>query len=156
MADDVLQAEAEVELLLERLIFEEERLLADRLFDDDADLVVDDRFGEVVEGAHLGRFDGAFDGAVTGDDDDDNVRGEALEVAEELGRFDAGHVNVGQEELEGRAFELAQGLLGVVSGAGVVAFAGEELGEGLKDDAVFVENEQAGFVHVAVGNHRLI
>ena len=85
VADDVFQAEAQVELLAQRLVLEQQRLLAHGLLDDDADLVIDDRLGEIVERAHLGRFDRAFDRAVAGDDDDDDVRESPADVAQKLG-----------------------------------------------------------------------
>src|SRR5205814_9604680 len=83
---------------------------------------------------------------VTGDHDHRNVRMAAADGAKEVGGFDAGDVDIGQEKLDLRAFKDAIGRVGVGGGADVVAFAGKELGEGLEDDAVFVEDEQAGFM----------
>lgn len=68
MADDVFEAEAEVELLAESLVSEEQGLLADGFFDDNADFIVDDGLGDVVEAPSLMASTAAFDGAVAGDD----------------------------------------------------------------------------------------
>ena len=49
VADDVLEPEAHFQLLAKRLIFKEQRLLAYGLFDDDADFIIHDRLGQIVE-----------------------------------------------------------------------------------------------------------
>ena len=51
VANDVFQSESEIELLAQRLILKKQRLLADGLFDDDADFIIDNRFGQVFERA---------------------------------------------------------------------------------------------------------
>jgi len=74
----------------------------------------------------------------------------AADGAEKFRRLESGHVDVGEKQFDLGAFEDAQGVGRVVGGADVIAFAGEELGEGLEDDAVFVEDEQAGFMGLGV------
>ena len=101
MADNVLQTETQIELLFQGLVFEEKRLLPHRLFDDDTDLVIDDRLGEIIEGPDLGCLDRPFDRAVAGDDDDHDMRESPADVAEKIGGLDAGHVDVREEQLDG-------------------------------------------------------
>ncbi len=118
-------------------------MLADGFFDDDADFIIDDGFGEVVENAHFCGFDSAFDGAVAGDDDHDDVRGAAADIAEKFGGFYAGHVDVGEEDFDLAVFQEGIGVFRYVAGAEIVTLAAEELGEGLEDDAILVEDEDA-------------
>jgi hypothetical protein len=146
VADDVLEAEPEVELLLQGLVLEDEGLLADGLLDRDADFVVDDRLREVVERAELDRLDGALDRAVARDHDGHDVGEAALEGAEEFGGLDAGHVDVGEQDFDLGAFHDRHRLVGLVGRADLVALTGEELGEGLEHDPVLVHDQQPGLV----------
>jgi hypothetical protein len=143
VADDVLEAEAQVELLLEGLVLEEQGLLADGLFDDDANFIIDNGFGQVIERAELDRLNRALDRAVAGDDDDDDVREATADGAEKLGGLQAGHVDVGQKQLDLRAFENGLSLFAAIGGADFVAFADEELRERLEHDPVFVHDQQS-------------
>ena len=141
VADDVLEPEPHFQLLAKRLIFEQQRLLANGLLDHDADFIIDDRLGEIVKGSHLGRLDGAFDRAVAGDDDGDHVRGAAAKIAEKFGGLDPRHVDVGQQDFDLSVFQNRQRLLRHVASADVVTLAAEELGQRLQDDAVLIEDE---------------
>ncbi len=140
--DDVLQAEAQIELLPERLVFEQQRLLPNRFLDDHADFIIHDRLGEIIERPHLRRFDGAFDRAVAGDDDDHDMRRPPADIAQKIRRLDAGHVDVRQQQFDLPAFRAGQGVLGGRSQrAHVVSLAAQELRKGLQNDPVLIENQ---------------
>lgn len=60
VADDIAKPEPHVELLFQRLVFEQQRLLPGGFLDDDADLFIDDRLGQVIECADFRGFDGTL------------------------------------------------------------------------------------------------
>ena len=74
LADDALQAEADVELRLEILVLFDDAAMIQGPIDRHFQLVVDDRLGDQVEGAGANGLDGGFDGAVAGHQDDGRVR----------------------------------------------------------------------------------
>jgi hypothetical protein len=84
VADDVFQPKAQVELLLESLVFEHEGLLPHGFFTDDADFIIDDGLGQIIKSAQLDRLDRAFDRSKAGDDDHDNMRMATADGAKEL------------------------------------------------------------------------
>ena len=112
MADDVLHSEAQIELLLERLIFKQQRLLANGFFDNDADFIIDDGLGEIIEHAHFRGFDSAFDGAVAGDDNHDDVRVAAAHIAQKIGRLNPRHIDVRQQQFDRIGFHDRQRIVG--------------------------------------------
>ncbi len=64
--DDVLHAEPLIELGFERFVFFDDATLTDRPLDGELEFFVDHGFCEVIEGPEPNRFDGTFDGSVTG------------------------------------------------------------------------------------------
>ncbi len=70
--------------------------------------------GDVVDGADLDRFDGRFNGAVGGDDDDVDLMVDALHFLEHVHAVHAGHLDVQEHDVDIVLLEPLQALPAVV------------------------------------------
>jgi hypothetical protein len=89
---------------------------------------VDGLLHEVV-GAELNGFDGAFDGALRGDDDDGAGGAGFAEAMEEFHAVHARHFHVSDDERGGPGLDFFEGLEAVFRDFSAVAPAGDEFGE---------------------------
>ena len=96
---------------------------AQRLLDDDADLVLVEGLGDVVEGARLERLDRVVDGAVRGEHDH-RPRGIVAERgAEQIHPVDLGHAQIGDHQVDVVLLEEGERRLAVLRGVDLVAVA---------------------------------
>ena len=100
VADDVLQAEPQVELRFELLVLFDHFALRQRPVDRHAQLFVDQRLGEQVERAGPQRFDARFDRRIAGDQDDRRLRIVLAAMRQNLEAVAVGQADVGQHQVE--------------------------------------------------------
>ena len=120
-AHDVVEAEAVAELLVQHPVLAHQVRPLHRPAQHEQQLVLLQGLGQVVEGALAHRVDGAVDGPVGGHQDDEG-RGLQLEdLAQQLDAVEVGHLQVGEDDVEGAALGGLEGLAAVAGGGGLVA-----------------------------------
>ena len=62
-------------------------------------MITGKRLGQEIEGPLLHRFDGGLDRTVAGHDDDRRVGGDRLQPAQKLQAVQAGHADVGDDQI---------------------------------------------------------
>ena len=104
LADDVGEGVLAGELLLEVEVLVLELLLAERPADDEHELVVVERLGDVVDGAALHGLDGVLGRGVGGDHDDRRRRGSsARTLRQQVEAVAVGHLDVAEDDVGVRA-----------------------------------------------------
>jgi len=97
--------------------------------------------GDVVDGADLDRFDGRFNGAVGGDDDDVDLMVDALHFLEHVHAVHAGHLVVQQDEVEGVVQDRLDGRLAVFRLLDPVAFRNQKIAQHFPLRAAVLNNQ---------------
>jgi hypothetical protein len=149
VADDVAEAVAFGELVLQRPHLGRERLLRQDPLDAHLDFVVDDGLRQIIGRPLLDRPDGVLDRAVAGDHDDGGV---GIAVADHLEEFEAvglGHRDVRDDEVERGGRQARGGLAERLGRLDEVAFEAQELRQARQDDLVVIHDEDACASHKA-------
>ena len=89
----------DVESLFERAVLADDRLLGQRTFQTNAELLIDDWFGEIVMRPHLDRLDGALDGPVGGHHDYGCFGCFAAQDVQQLKAVPSRHVDVTKDQI---------------------------------------------------------
>ena len=152
-ADDVLQPNLIVELRPQLPVLFDDLPLAQGPLDRQVEFGVDHRLGDVVEGAHADRFDGAFDRAVAGDQDDVGVRGVLDGPLQQMKAVRIGQAHVAQDDLERKFAHPLDGVEAGEGGLGPVSEAAQIVGHGLADLLVVVDNQQRTLIGLLHRNH---
>ena len=145
LADDVGEAEALAELVLEADVLVLEALALEGLLEHEQEIVVLEGLLDVVEGADLHGRDGRLDRAVGGDDDDGRQRVDPLDPPQDLDPVHPRHEEVEQDDVEGLGRELLERLLARARDLDLVALRGQELGQDVVDDRLVVDDVDDAF-----------
>ena len=156
VADDPLEAELLVELLLQLDVGALEPLRLRRLVGHGSQLVDIERLGQVGRGAGLHGGDGRLDRAVAGQDHDLGVGKLALGLGQDLEPADPVHDQVGDDDVEDLLFDQPQALAAAGGDDAVVADPLETLGHGRGVRFVVVDHQDADLlVHRPIARGRL-
>ena len=157
--DDVVQAVTLVELATEVRVLRQQDVLADRLLDGDAELVVDHGLGQVIHRAAANDLHRHLHGGIAGDRQGHDVGVLAAQRLDELQPAHASERHVDDRDSPRRRHraltprrEDLHRFLGAVSGVGRVPVAAEQLGDRLRDDAIAVDDQYV--VGVVARGHR--
>ena len=146
LADDVGEAEALPELVLEPDVLVLEALALEGLLDGhEQELVVLERLLDVVEGADLHGRDGRLDRAVGRDDDDRDQGIDPLDPPQDLDAVHPRHEKVEEDDVEGLGGEFLQRLLARARDLDLVALRRQELGQDVVDDRLVVDDVDDAF-----------
>ena len=121
--------------------FVAECFLFDRFLDRPPDDVVDDRLGQIIGRAQASRFDRGFDRAVPGQHDDGGARESAFQIAQNAGRLFAAKLQIGQQDVDRRIFELLVGVREIVGSDDFESVPPQQGGQRMRDDAILVQDE---------------
>ncbi len=152
-AGDVGEGVTVFELAAEVPVFRHEGVVSDGAFEAEAEFAFGGGLGEEVDGAVAEGFDGALDGAVTGEHDGGGAAAGFDDFAEEVEAASAGEADVDDGDADGGV----GAVVGVGSGGGeggagffeggcdlrAEAFGVEELGEAFADEGVVIDDEDA-------------
>ena len=128
VADDVLHAEAEIELGLERLVLFDHLALVQGPLDGHLQLFVDQRLGEEVEGPQADRLDGRLDRAVAGDHDHGRVRLLLAAMGQQVEAVAVAQADVDQHQVVGLAIDGGDAFGQAGGRIGLVALLAEPVG----------------------------
>ncbi len=123
VADDGVEGVTVVELGVEALVFGFEGAGAEGALEEEFEVVEVDGLGEEVGGAFLHGFDSGLDGAVGGEENDDEIGVGGAGATEELEAVGAGHAQVGEHEVGRGVGDEAESGVGVFGEADVVVGA---------------------------------
>ena len=154
LADDAVEPEAAVELLLERAVLGLELAPLEALADGEADLLVLERLRDVVEGALLHGVDGALDRRERGDHHHHQVGVVLADLPEDLHAGEAGQHEVEQDEVDLLALEQGQRLLAGARHDRLVALLAHQRGEDVLEDLLVVDDEDAHAADLRAGRSR--
>src|SRR5690606_37609625 len=141
LRDDLAVASLDADFLAQARDFAAQRLTLLGLLEREHELVRTERLGEVVVGAALHRLDGHLDAAVGGHDDDHALAIGLAVAVEEVEPAEAGHAHVAEDDVGLQLQRPAQTLLAVTRGEDLVAFFGEDEGNGLPETRLVVDNQ---------------
>jgi hypothetical protein len=145
VADEGVEIDAfGAELAAERGVFASEAADFERAGDLGEEFIEDDGFHQIIMCAESEGGDGVFDRGVGGDDEDAEFRLAFEELFEEGETIAIGELDIGDDEIGIEGGELMESARGGASERGVVAFALEEFLEGLGDDGLIINDEDAG------------
>ena len=111
-------------------------LLMDRMT-----LSMDRGFSNQIKGTELGGFNGCFDGAVPGDDDDLNVGVAFFNLLQCFDAIDSGHPDIQQHQVRRFFVDYFQCFISIGCGDDLKSFIRQEAAEGFEDGG-FVVNDQ--------------
>ena len=142
VADDVLHAEAQVELGLERLVLLDHLLLVERPLDGHQQLFVDQRLGQEVEGPEADGLDRGLDCAIAGDHD--HGRGGTILAAmgQQIETVVVAQPNIGQHQIVGLAIDGRPAFGEGGRGVDGIALIAEPVGHRSQHVAVVVDQQQ--------------
>ena len=143
VADEVAHAGAGAEAVAEEAGFDVEGAALGGAIEGGGELFEGEGLGEVVAGAGAHGFDGGVDGGEGGHDDDDGLGMVGVDVFEQREAAAAGELEVEQEDIDGAVLEGEAGGGDGVGGLGGEAEAGGDLGAGVADGGIVVDDQDA-------------
>ena len=149
VADELVHAAHERQLLLEPLLAVNEPAALERLPDEMQDLVRRERLGDVVVRAPLDRVDRGLDAALSGDHDDLDARPLTADAVEELEPAHPREGEVGEHQVGLLLLELRDRVDGVVDGKHAVALGAQRVAQRLAHGGVVIDDEDS-----RLGAHR--
>ena len=156
IADDPLEAEPLVELLLKLDVRSLQPLRLRRLVGDRPQLVDIQRFGQIGRGPRLHGGHGRLDRAVPGQDHDLGVRQLALRLGQHLEPTHAFHDQIGDDDVEDLLFDELQSVGSAGRDHAVVPDPLEALGHGRGVRLVIVDHQDADLlIHRSIARARL-
>ena len=144
LADDLVEAVALLELLLERAVLARQAALFEAFADGEQDLFVLERLGDVVESADAHRFDGALDRGVRRDHDHHLLGIARAQLLQDLHARHAGEHEIEQHEIDRFALGKEQRLLAGAGGDRAQTLAPEERPEDVLEHLFVVDDEDVG------------
>ncbi len=143
-AYDAGQAVALFELLAQILVLGAQPALLEGRFEHVQQLFELEGLADEIRGAALDGVDRVFHGAVAGDDDADDARVALQRRGQHFAAVDAGQAQVGDEHVEGKAFELLEGLLARRRFGHLVPGVGEAFGHHSAQGIFVVDQKEMG------------
>ena len=143
VADEVAHAGAGAEAVAEEAGFDVERAALGGALEGGGELFEGEGLGEIVAGTDAHGLDCGVDGGEGGHDDDDGLGMLDADVFEQREAAAAGDLEVEQEDVDGAVREGEAGGGDGLCGLGDEAEAGGDLGAGVADGAVVVDDQDA-------------
>ena len=143
VADEVAHGGAGAEAVAEEAGFDVEGAALGGAFEGGGELFEGEGLGEIVAGADAHGFDCGVDAGEGGHDDDDGLRVAGADVFEQREAAAAGQLEVEQEDVDGVVGEGEAGGGDGVGGLGGEAEAAGDLGAGVADRGVVVDDQDA-------------
>jgi hypothetical protein len=147
LADDVLQAEAQIELGLEIFIFFDDAALIERPIDRHFQLGVDERLGQKVEGAGADRLHGHFDRAVAGEQDHRHAGMVLTAMGEHVEAVAIGKPHVAQYQVGRFAVDRRHARRTISRRVELVALLAQPIGHRFEHVAIVVDEEEGAPGH---------
>lgn len=147
MSDDVLHAEAKVELGLERLVFFENLSLIEGALDGKQQFIIEQRFGEQIEGAAPHRFNRGLYRSIACNQDDGSLRSLAAAMRQNVKAVLFAETDIYQSQIERL---LVDGLDCGGDACGRIdleALLAQPVGHRVEDVAVVVNEQDRGAFH---------
>jgi len=141
-ADDAGETVTLSELSFQLLIFVDDGSLTDGSFDGEPQFFINDRLGQLVEGAHANGFDSAFDGAESGEQNDGGFRGIFPSPLQQRKSVFVGQINVADNDFERKLFHPFNGFAACGSRFCAMTETSQIVGHSRLNIAIIIHNQQ--------------
>ena len=146
VADDVLHAETEIELGLQRLVFFKDLALVQGPLNGHVQLFVDQRLSEEIERPLADRLDGRLDGAVAREHDDRRLRPLLADVGQQIEAVVVGQTDIDQGQVVGLAIDRGDSFGQAGGRIGLVALLAEPVRHRAQHVAIVVYQKECGLI----------